>query len=87
MLLQDGTTPLYVACQNGHETVVKLLLDGGSDVNKATDVSNISQAADVSCFRVICFNLSPKGYVVSCRVHGTLITESIRKYTGGSTHV
>ena len=30
-----------MACQNGHETVVKLLLDGGSDVNKATDVSKI----------------------------------------------
>ena len=42
MLLQDGSTPLYIACQNGHETVVKLLLDGGSDVNKARDVSNIS---------------------------------------------
>ena len=42
MLLQDGNTPLYIACQIGHETVVKLLLDGGSDVNKARDVSNIS---------------------------------------------
>ena len=39
MLLQDGTTPLIMACHNGHETVVKLLLDGGSDANKATDVS------------------------------------------------
>ena len=37
--IQDGTTPLFMACQDGHETVVKLLLDGGSDVNKATDVS------------------------------------------------
>ena len=42
MLLQDGSTPLYVACHNGHEAVVKLLLDGGSDVNKAMDVSNMS---------------------------------------------
>ena len=42
MLLQDGFTPLYLASLNGHETVVKLLLDGGSDVNKARDVSNIS---------------------------------------------
>ena len=30
-----------MACENGHETVVKLLLDGGSDVNKAMDVSKI----------------------------------------------
>ena len=40
--LQNGPTPLIMACQKGHETVVKLLLDGGSDVNKATDVSKIS---------------------------------------------
>ena len=42
MLFQDGLTPLFVACQNGHEAVVKLLLDGGSDVKKARDVSNMS---------------------------------------------
>ena len=28
-----------MACANGHETVVKLLLDRGPDVNKAVDVS------------------------------------------------
>ena len=32
-----------MACENGHETVVKLLLDGGSDVNKAGNVSKISR--------------------------------------------
>ena len=42
MLLQDGCTPLLLACMNGHETVVKLLLHGGSDVNKVDDVSKIS---------------------------------------------
>ena len=42
MILQDGSTPLYLACQNGHEAVIKLLLDGGSDVKKARDVSNMS---------------------------------------------
>ena len=31
-----------MACVKGHETVVKLLLDGGSDENKAMDVSEIS---------------------------------------------
>ena len=51
MLLQDGSTPLYVASLNGHETVVKLLLDGGSDVNKARDVSNMSWLLGKSEYR------------------------------------
>ena len=42
MLLQGGSTPLNGASWNGHERVVKLLLDGGSDVKKARDVSNMS---------------------------------------------
>ena len=31
----DGVTPLVVACQNGHDTVVQLLVEAGADVNKA----------------------------------------------------
>ena len=31
-----------MACVFGHETVVKFLLDGGSDVDKVTQVSKIS---------------------------------------------
>ena len=27
----DGTTPLFKACQNGHEGVVRLLLEHGAD--------------------------------------------------------
>ena len=33
---------MLAASHDGHETVVKLLLAAGSDVNKAADVSNIS---------------------------------------------
>ena len=39
LLLQNRPTPLVTACRNDHETVVELLLDAGSDVNKAMDVS------------------------------------------------
>ena len=38
--LQDNTTPLYVACQNGHQDVVHSFLVAGADVNIAT--SNVS---------------------------------------------
>ena len=37
-LMQDGTTPLYMASQNGHEGAVKLLLDKGANVNQQDKV-------------------------------------------------
>ena len=37
--LQDGETPLYVAAQNGHDKVVRFLLEEGVDVTAKTKVS------------------------------------------------
>ena len=34
-LSQDGWTPLHVACQEGHNQVVELLLQAGASVEKA----------------------------------------------------
>jgi hypothetical protein len=31
----NGTTPLYIAAQNGHSDVVRMLVDTGADVNQA----------------------------------------------------
>ena len=32
---KDGTTPLFVACENGHVGVARLLLDKGAAVDRA----------------------------------------------------
>ena len=37
-LTQDGTTPLYIASQNGHSDVVNILLRNGADINLAKKV-------------------------------------------------
>ena len=35
-VVQDGYTPLYVACQVGHKIIVDILLENGADVHLAT---------------------------------------------------
>ena len=40
-------TPLYVACDTGHDNVVKLLLDHGVQVDVQAKVS------DISCIHVV----------------------------------
>ena len=42
ILGQDGDTALYIACQEGHVKVVKLLLDRGADIEAKTNVSYIT---------------------------------------------
>ena len=36
--MQDGTTPAYIASQNGHTETVALLLANQVDINAASDV-------------------------------------------------
>ena len=37
-LTQDGSTPLYIASQNGCTDVVNILIRNGADVNMAANV-------------------------------------------------
>ena len=40
LILQWGTTPLYMASERGHDKVVEVLIAAGADVNVANEVSN-----------------------------------------------
>ena len=40
MLVQDGYTPLFVAAQNGHVKVARVLLGAGADMMAARRVSD-----------------------------------------------
>lgn len=33
---ENGASPLYIACQEGHDTIVQILLTKGADINKCT---------------------------------------------------
>ena len=42
VISQDGATPLWMASQNGHSSIVDLLLRHGGDPNIADEVSSTS---------------------------------------------
>jgi ankyrin repeat protein len=33
----SGESPLFIACQNGHDKIVEILLTHGADINKSRD--------------------------------------------------
>ena len=44
-ILQDGTSPLYIACMNGHSDIVNILISQGTDVNVCREVCVITSVA------------------------------------------
>ena len=43
----SGASPLYIACQNGHDKIVKILLTHGAVINKSSD--NDSTPLQIAC--------------------------------------
>lgn len=35
--LKNGASPLHIACKNGHDRILQLLLDNGADINTYMD--------------------------------------------------
>ena len=55
---QDGATPLYMACQNGHKQTVDVLLKNGAIVNLTRTVSFIEETYGTWTERVIVLRMS-----------------------------
>ena len=67
----DGATPLYFACQNGHAPVVSLLLAAHADVNKAT-INTGTTPLHAACRNghvEVAFPLLIAGADLTCRSH------------------
>ena len=62
--MQDGWTPLALACDKGHSKVVKILLDYSANVNLKNDVSE----TEIKNFRI-----SGSSLLVTIDVHDYFI--------------
>ena len=57
-VVKDGKTPLYIACYNGHDKVVQVLLDHGVQVDVPDKVSDISCIHVKLCNKLLFLKLS-----------------------------
>ena len=49
-MIQQGTSPLFMASQDGHDEVVQLLLDGGASVDLQTKVQTVQYGLSSSAW-------------------------------------
>ena len=52
--MQNGATPLFIASQEGHTSVVSLLLDKGAAVDLPDKVRMISQVKLIYTMHLLC---------------------------------
>ncbi len=49
----DGFTPFYMACQNGHLDVVKYLHSAGANINCTSNAGFIPLHVSLNCYYII----------------------------------
>ena len=53
-LTQNGSTPLYIASENGHSDVVNILIGNGADVNLVEEVRKIFLTRYTDMYEMMC---------------------------------
>lgn len=60
----DGVSPLYIACQNGHDSIVQLSINKGADINwcRKDGVSPLYIACQNRHDNIVQFLINKKGF-------------------------
>lgn len=69
-LIQDGATPLQIACLNGHLPIVEYLIAAKADVNCQTKVCLIPYILEYNSTTslLLCMNVYWSLYVFACSI-------------------
>lgn len=72
LCMDNGTSPLYMACQNGYESTVQLLLNNEADINLCEEegASPLYIACENGMSRTVCILLRKSAKVNLCKKNG-----------------